>query len=251
MHYALCTMHEMQQRLDLTFLGSGNAFGPDGRAFSSFILNDRYLFDCGPTVLQQLKKARIPSRQIDVVFISHFHGDHFFGLPFLVLDGWHEGRSEDLLIVGPPGIETRTEQLLDLAFPHMGERTAFRRLYKETSDGVEGEAAGLSFRASWVDHVPSLECFAYRVQLSDKSLVFSGDARLCESLLDLASGASVLVLECSCAGEPVHLSPSDIAAIAGRAGPQAQTIVTHLDAADHPEGFRGLHVASDLARFSF
>ena len=40
--------------LDLLFLGSGNAFGAEGRAFSSFLLNGRYLFDCGPTVLQQL-----------------------------------------------------------------------------------------------------------------------------------------------------------------------------------------------------
>lgn len=240
-----------QQRLDLTFLGSGNAFGSEGRAFSSFILNDRYLFDCGPTILQQLRKARISSKQIGVAMISHFHGDHFFGLPFLALDSWHEDRTDDLCIVGPPGIEERAEHLLQLAFPRMNERMRFRRSYIEVTDGVEAEVAGLPYRASQVEHVPGLECFAYRLSLGGKSLVFSGDARICDPLLNLVPGADVLVLECSCAGEPVHLSPADIATITAHAGPQAQTIVTHLDADEHPEGFRGLHVASDLARFSF
>jgi ribonuclease BN (tRNA processing enzyme) len=240
-----------EERLDITFLGSGNAFGPEGRAFSSFLLNGRYLFDCGPTVLQQLQKARVSSRQIEAVVISHFHGDHFFGLPFLVLDGWHEGRTEELQIIGPPGIRQRAESLLELAFPRMGERVGFQRTYIEVSDAVSASVGGLRLTPARVEHVPSLECFAYRVELGGKTLVFSGDSQLCDALLDLVVGAGVLVLECSCAGERVHLSPGDIAALVERAGPQAQTIVTHLDAVEHPEGFRGLHVASDLARFSF
>ena len=244
-------MNEGVPRLDLAFLGSGNAFGSEGRAFSSFLLNGRYLFDCGPTILQQLRKAGISSRQIEAVMISHFHGDHFFGLPFLMLDGWHEERSEELLVVGPPGIEERTEGLLNVAFPHMSERLSYRRVYREVHDCTQNVMASLTLLAARVEHVPSLECFAYRVEHSGKSLVFSGDAKLCPALRDLVRGADVLVLECSCAGEPVHLSPEDIAELVECAGPQAQTIVTHLDGFAHPDGFRGLHVASDLARFSF
>ena len=103
--------------LDLLFLGSGNAFAAEGRAFSSFLLNGRYLFDCGPTVLQQLRKANVSSHDIEVVVISHFHADHFFGLPFLLLDGHYSGRIRDLTIVGPPGIEAQTEQLVRLGYP--------------------------------------------------------------------------------------------------------------------------------------
>ncbi len=63
-------MAAKREPLDLTFLGSGNAFAPAGRAFSSFLVNGRYLFDCGPTVLQQLHKAGLSSDVIDLVLIS-------------------------------------------------------------------------------------------------------------------------------------------------------------------------------------
>lgn len=238
-------------RLDLTFLGSGNAFGIEGRAFSSFLMDGRYLFDCGPTVLQQLKQAHLTSHNVEVVMISHFHGDHFFGLPFLLLDAWHEGRTADLHIVGPQGIGQRAEHLLDLAFPQIGERMAYRRVYTEVCDGAGGDVAGLHYTAAEVEHVPGLECYAYRIQMNGKTVVFSGDSTLCEGLLKLAPGADVLILECSCAGEVVHLSPTDVAQVVAAAGPGAQTIVTHLDAVGDPEGFEGFHVASDLARFSF
>ncbi|MPZ48750.1 MAG: MBL fold metallo-hydrolase [Dehalococcoidia bacterium] len=238
------------QSLDLLFLGSGNAFAAQGRAFSSFLLNGRYLFDCGPTVLQQLRKANLPSSDIDAVLISHFHADHFFGLPFLILDAWREQRAKDLWIAGPPGIEERTMGLLRLGYEMLTRRLEFKLHFIDVADGMEAEIAGLPFTAVSVEHVAELDCFAFRARLNGRSLVYSGDSKLCDSLLDLVPGADVVVLECACGDEPVHLSPDDVARIAARA-PKAQTIVTHLDGHDHPGGWRGLHVAQDLARFSF
>src|SRR5688500_5288949 len=107
-------MSDTTPPLHLPFLGSGNAFGAEGRAFSSFVLNNRYMFDCGPTLLQQLRKTRIESNDIDVILISHFHADHFFGLPFFFLDAWRNQREKELTIVGPAGIEERVKALLKL-----------------------------------------------------------------------------------------------------------------------------------------
>jgi ribonuclease BN (tRNA processing enzyme) len=115
---------------------------------------------------------------------------------------------------------------------------------------MEGEAGGLTFGASAVEHVSSLDCFAFRASRGGRSLVYSGDSRLCAALTGLASDADVIVLECSCAGEPVHLSPADVAEVRRHARPEARIIVTHLDGNDHPDGFKGLIVAEDLARYS-
>jgi ribonuclease BN (tRNA processing enzyme) len=237
-------------RFDLLFLGSGNAFGLEGRAFSSFILNGRFLFDCGPTLLQQLKKAKLSVHDIDAVFISHFHADHFFGMPFFLLDSWYTKRERPLSIVGPQGVQQRLETMMELAYPDILAMLPFEIRYAEAADGMEGEVEGLSFTAAQVEHVPALACFAYKVFEGGRSLVFSGDSKLCAPLLDLASGADVLVLECSCAGDMVHLGTDDIREIVSRAPAHAQTVVTHLDDKPHPEGFRGLYVASDLSRFS-
>src|SRR3989304_1978366 len=96
-----------RQPLELLFLGSGNAFAPQ-RYWSSFLLNGRYLFDAPPTALPHLKRAGRAADDIDVIFISHFHADHFFGLPFLLLEYAEQTlRTKPLTIVGPPGIEQR------------------------------------------------------------------------------------------------------------------------------------------------
>jgi ribonuclease BN (tRNA processing enzyme) len=237
--------------LDLLFLGSGNAFASEGRAFSSFLLNGRYLFDCGPTVLQQLQKARISSHDIEVVFISHFHADHFFGLPFLLLDGHYTGRTKDLTIVGPPGIEAHTEQLLRLGYPGLrkGKPSHFKRHFVEVSDLFVSNVFELAICASCVDHVDEFTSFAYRVQVGGRSLVYSGDTTLCDGLMRLVPGADVIVLECSNANVPVHLNPGGVAAIQRLTKPGTPIIVTHLDGLPHPDKYHGLLVAQDLWRY--
>jgi ribonuclease BN (tRNA processing enzyme) len=237
-------------KLDLLFLGSGNAFGAEGRAFSSFLLNGRYLFDCGPTVLQQLHKADLTNDAVDAVFISHFHADHFFGLAFLLLAAKYGGRTRELTIVGPPGIEERTRRLLELGYPGVVESAGYARRYVEVADGDHHRFGDLELTAARVQHVDEFECFAYRAEHEGRSLVYSGDTTLCDGLLRLVQGADVVVTECSCNGVPVHLGPAGVDEVA-RAAPGAKVIVTHLDGFDHPTGFEGLIVAEDLARYSF
>jgi ribonuclease BN (tRNA processing enzyme) len=237
-------------KLDLLFLGSGNAFAAQGRAFSSFLLNGRYLFDCGPTVLQQLAKAGVSSSEIETVFISHYHADHFFGLPFLLLDAKYSGRTKDLTIVGPPDIEARTMGLLQLGYPGVLESPGYTKRYFEVSDGACHRFGDLTLTAARVEHVGELECYAYRAEFDGRSLVYSGDTTLCDGLLRLVDGADVIVTECSCNNVAVHLGPEGVDAVARRA-PGARVVVTHLDGVDHPNGFDGLIVAEDLARYSF
>ena len=236
--------------LDLLFLGSGNAFGAEGRAFSSFLLNGRYLFDCGPTVLQQLRKAGASHTDIDAVFISHFHADHFFGLPFLFLASRYEGRERDLTIVGPPGIEERTDGLMSLGYPHLLDEAPFNVHFVEVGDDCKGNVCGLDFTTARVDHVEQLTCFAYRAEPAGRSVVYSGDTTLCGGLLRLSEHADVIVLECSCDGVPVHLSPEGVAAVA-RQAPEAQIILTHLDGLQEGQAFPGILIAEDGARYRF
>ncbi len=237
--------------LDLLFLGTGNSTSYEGRALSSFVVNGRYLFDAGPMALQQLKKARIDPSGLQVVLISHFHADHFFGLPFLLLEYWVSGREDELQIIGPPGIEARTEALLGLAFPGLPPRDGgYRRRYTEIDDGVSGEAVGLQFEAFEVEHVPSLRCFGYRATIAGRTLAYSGDSILCRGLLRLVAQAEVLVLNCSSRGDPVHLAVSDLATVVGHAPATATAIVSHVDGAG-TTGSSNVRVASDLDHFRF
>ena len=60
------------------------------------------LLDCGTTSLSALKRLGIDPGEIAAVFVSHLHGDHFGGLPFLILDGQFSRRTRPLTLVGPP-----------------------------------------------------------------------------------------------------------------------------------------------------
>jgi len=75
--------------VQLQFIGSGDAFGSGGRNNTCFHVvgeNVNLLIDCGASSLPALKRAGISREAIDLILITHFHGDHFAGLPFFLPD---------------------------------------------------------------------------------------------------------------------------------------------------------------------
>jgi ribonuclease BN (tRNA processing enzyme) len=238
--------------LELTFLGTGNAFAPT-RYWSSFIVNDTYLFDAPPTLLAHMKKLGKDVRDIEVVFISHYHGDHFFGLPFLFLDYAELApRTKDLTIVGPPGIAKRTEALTELAFSNVYRKRnrGYSLRFVEVDDGLTGEAAGCTFTARRVTHVPDLDCFAYRVETPAGSIAYSGDTTMCDALVPVADGTDVFVVECSCWGEQCgpHLNPREVLELRKAISPATKFVVTHIGAGEAPKAITdaGIMIADDL-----
>jgi ribonuclease BN (tRNA processing enzyme) len=241
--------------LELSFLGSANAFTPGGRYWSSFVANGRYVFEAPPTLLPHLKRLSIPIADIRAVFITHFHGDHFLGLPFLLLEYLYlTPRQDDLFIVGPPGIEAKSEDLADMAFPDLSHADAgYRRVYVEAQPGGEQSLADVRFQAVPMRHAgQKLHCFGYRLRLGNKTVAYTGDTELCEEIFLLAEGADVLVLDCSYSdGEgPEHLGLPEALEVRKRVSPRTVIILTHLD--NEPDvADEGLLVASDFATFRF
>jgi len=237
--------------LELAFLGSGNAFAP-ARYWSSFLLNDRYLFDAPPTLLPHLKKLGKDPGEIDVIFVSHFHADHYFGLPFLLLEYAELApRSKDLTVIGPPGIMKRIQALTDLAFPNVFRKDRGYALnFIEAADGAEGEVAGCRYAIAEVPHVPNLQAFAFRVTCPAGSIAYSGDTLMSDALVPLAEGTDAFVVECSCWGEDCgpHLTPKDVLELRRRISPTTKFILTHVASSDAPPAMRdaGMLVAEDL-----
>jgi ribonuclease BN (tRNA processing enzyme) len=244
----------VSQPLDLLFLGSGNAF-TNGRYWNSFLLNGRYLFDASPIALPHLKKGGIAPDDVDAVFISHFHGDHFFGLPFLLLEYQYETpRTKDLTIVGPPGLEGLITKVTSAAYPTVKLNEAgYRITFVEVNDGFQGEVAGLDLRAYEVDHVPELTCFGYRAGIGGRTLAYSGDSNFCDALVDIGQGADVYVVECACWDDDCgpHMGPSDIRELRRRLGPETPFVLTHLSPGAPDIGVENTTVASDLGRLTF
>lgn len=244
--------------LELKFIGTGNAFAPT-RYWSSFLLNGRILFDAPPTLLPHLNKLGVDPRDIEVVFISHFHGDHYFGLPFLLLEfAEKEPRKKDLTIVGPPGIYKRTEAATNLAFANVFRKRdrGYHLTFVEAKSGRPGEAHGVNYTPFKVQHVPDLEAFAYRVEVDGRTIAYTGDSSMCDALTPLATGADVLVAECSCWTETcgaIHLTPANILALHKELGLGTQIVLTHIGAGQAPGAIAdaGILIADDLQTITF
>src|SRR5438477_12055183 len=107
--------------MQLQFVGCGDAFGSGGRQNTCFHVTSaavNFLIDCGASSLPAMKRLGIAREPIDLILITHFHGDHFGGLPFLLLDAQFTRRSRPMVIAGPMGIETKLAQLMEVLFEH-------------------------------------------------------------------------------------------------------------------------------------
>jgi len=242
--------------MELTFLGSGNAFAAEGRAFSSFLVDGKYQFDAPPTMLPQLKRLGVALEEIEVVFLTHFHGDHFVGLPFLLLEYvYMTHRHKDLYIVGPPGVKERMEDFAGRCYPNILKPAGYNRVYVDADPSREQQAGPLTFRAFPMNHVKNdnMAAFGYRVQIGDKTVSYSGDTMFCEEAVQLGDGADVYVVDCTYSegSGPEHMGLDDVKVVRSRVSPDTTMILTHLNGEPHVNGLDNVLVAKDLATFKF
>ncbi|MFN2520732.1 MAG: MBL fold metallo-hydrolase [Candidatus Limnocylindria bacterium] len=185
--------------MKITFLGTGDSFGSGGR-FQACILVEpsgaRMLLDCGASSLISMRREGIDPGTIDAVLVSHFHGDHFGGLPFLILDGQFAHRGRPLTIAGPPGIEERVRAAMEGLYPGSSSTPQpYPLAYAELVEGRATKVAGCEVTTVRVDHSPGAQGRGYRVACGGAVLAYSGDTAWTESLVELAAGADLFVCE--------------------------------------------------------
>jgi len=185
--------------LTLTFLGSGDAFGSGGRLQTCMLLESdgrRWLLDCGATSLVALRRAGVDPATIDAILISHLHGDHFGGVPFVLLDGQFRRGARPLVVAGPPGVEARVAAALEALFPGAtGVPRRFETTFVEWRERETTDVAGVSVTAYPVVHPSGAPPFALRLQAGGRTLVYSGDTEWTDVLTEAARGADLFVCE--------------------------------------------------------
>jgi ribonuclease BN (tRNA processing enzyme) len=233
-----------QPAVTVTFAGSGDAFGSGGRYQACIHLRghhgqDPVLLDCGATSLSALKRLQLEPSETAAVFVSHLHGDHFAGLPFLILDGQFSGRITPLTVVGPPGIARRLTDTMECLFP--GSSTTRRRFDVETIELVPGNSStvsGVTVSAWPGDHPSGAPALLLRLEMAGKTLGYTGDTAWTNTLIDVAADADLLIAEAYYRDKniPYHLRHADLDAHRDRLTAK-RIIVTHMsdDVLDHQD----------------
>lgn len=185
--------------LEILFLGTGDAMGSGGRLQTCFHLRageTQALIDCGTTALVAMKRFGVDPSGVDTVILSHLHGDHFGGLPFLILDGQFSRRSRPLKIIGPPGVEARVREAMEVFFPGSSQvQRKFAVEFRELQDRRADSWGPLQVTPYAVVHPSGAPSFALRLVIGGKILAYSGDTEWTESLAEAAHGADVFVAE--------------------------------------------------------
>ena len=230
----------------VTFLGTGNFLAPD-RYWNSFVIDGSVLVEPSPSALPNLRRCGFSVGQIDSVVISHFHPDHSFGWPFLLLELLESRRERPLQVVGPPGVAGYLEAMMRLGSVidiHNEAHAELEIVYTEVDRNWQ-EAGSLRFRGVEVEHVPHLECFGY-VFDRERTIGYSGDTHPCDGLDAIAGACEVLVLECN----GLHRSKShmDIEAVASLRDryPELRIVLTHLGAGVDSAGLEGVTIPGDF-----
>ena len=218
----------------LTVVGCGDAFGSGGRANTCFLVETAaatVALDFGATSLVALKRLGIDPNRIDAVVLSHLHGDHFGGLPFLFLDAQFDShRKKPLTVIGPPGTAERVRAAQEVFFPgSSGNKWKFRLDIVDLPLQTDHAFADLRIRTTQVVHPSGAPSTAVRLAAGGRTLVFSGDTSWTEALVEIAQGADLFITECyRLAGAPVaHLSLAEIEANRARFNVR-RIMLTHM-----------------------
>lgn len=217
----------------VVFLGTGDAYGSGGRNPASVFLRARgrprgLLLDAGPGCHAALRREGLSGADLAAVVLSHFHGDHFGGIPFLELEARRSGQ-EPLTILAPPGARERIPELRRCLYPSL-DTAPFSHLV-ETLPGetvpLPG-SVGPGFAAAFAArHQPERWALGWRVRLGGRTIVYSGDTEWNEPILRESRGADLLLHECS-GTAPVagHTSHEELARAADLLGAR-RTLLVH------------------------
>jgi len=207
--------------MNIKILGNGGAIN-DGLPYNAFVINRALLCEAPPDIMLSIHQNSIKLTSINTIYISHLHGDHFFGLPFIILSAFFfcvgADKQISFKIVGPKGLKKRTENLVVSAFTSkhpcikwMNEFCTFIEI-DETSrplliDGYQTSIFKL-------DHL--IYTYGFSLSHDDNSVDFAyvADTRWCDSVQSvLSEKPQVVLIDLNGKDddpEPVHLSFRDL-----------------------------------------
>jgi ribonuclease BN (tRNA processing enzyme) len=216
------------------FVGSGDSFGSGGR-FQTCILVDgpqsRFAIDFGTSSLIALAQQGIDHNSIDAILITHLHGDHCGGVPFLLMDAMLAAkRARPLTIAGPRELERRMAEIREALFPGSHVMTpAFPLHWRELPPGRPERVLDLLVTAQPARHTPETHPTALRVEVGDKVVAYTGDTEWTDDVAKVARGADLFIAESYFHEKPVkwHLNYPVIADRRRDCG-ATRVILTHM-----------------------
>jgi ribonuclease BN (tRNA processing enzyme) len=163
-----------------------------------------YVVDCGNGVARQIVQAGLRLNALKSIFITHHHSDHNLDYGNLFYFAWYQSLRDQVNSYGPPPLVEMTKKFFELNSFDIDIRIRDERKpdprtllvpHEIESAGIVMQDDNVKVTCVLADHPPLPVALSYRFDTADRSVVFSGDTRKADALIDLAKGADVFVCE--------------------------------------------------------
>ncbi|WP_010632344.1 ribonuclease Z [Sporolactobacillus vineae] len=151
--------------MDFTFLGTGAGIPAKERNVTSVAVGfpeydgDLWLFDCGEGTQRQILYTPVKLTRLSVIFITHLHGDHLFGLPGILGTRSFQGAQSPLTLIGPRGLKNYIRTSLSVSGTHLHYLLVIREI---EGTGVIYENDRFRVSTDRLDH--GIASFGYRIE---------------------------------------------------------------------------------------
>ena len=186
-------------KVKIIFVGTGNFANMGKKANQAIWISagdKNILLDCGPTTLYQLRKLHLNPNDLDGVFFTHFHGDHFAGIVFLDLAlALEYSRTRKIIYAGPEGVKERFSVLSECCYHSFYPNFSFERKFQVYQPQHTYYFHDFCIFPIKMQHAP--ESIGYRVQIAGIQIAVTGDTGWSESVSALSQGTDLLITECT------------------------------------------------------
>lgn len=200
--------------MKIKFLGTGGAIN-NGLPYNSFIINGDLLVESPPDIMNSLFRENIDRQNITKIYISHFHADHCFGLPFLLLRNFNDDYRTGIKMIGPEGIEKRITEICTLAFGEDHKMQNWIKehiIYQEIINRKEIKI-DTQYKLTPVKMFHSPETYGFVLESGGNKTVYIADTYWDDSLLEYIKDADSVLIDLN--GEKsdkakIHISEYDL-----------------------------------------
>jgi ribonuclease Z len=195
-------------------LGTGGAIN-DGLPYNAFIVDGTLLVETPPDIMNSIYREGIERKDISAIYISHFHADHCFGLPFFLLKNFFDGYTSEIDIYGPEGLKQRVSELCALAFGPESRMLSWVKKYARCHEVKEGKELKVcaKYELTPIRMFHSEETYGFTIETDEKRLLYIADSYWDKRLLSHMDDADAILIDLN--GEKsdtvkVHISEEDL-----------------------------------------
>ena len=198
--------------MNITFIGTG-MMGSTDKANTS-ILIDNVLFDCGMGTIKQYERLGLKVKDLEYVVISHYHADHFYDIPNLLIGRKIRKELDKVLyIVGPVGISDKVTKLMQFSFGDQGSIEEYANIkFIEMNSNETIKLGNYSLTSYELDHGKTHPNYGYIVKKDDTSIGYTGDTTLCNNYYEMCNNSKYMIVDTTMHTESskVHIGLIDL-----------------------------------------